>query len=157
MFHALALPLPWFIAGPLMGLSVVAMYAAGNKHLGICGSFVQFADAARSRPLETWRFWFLGGILGGAALVTLLAGYPQAGINYGTLSRNLPLNALIPFLFVGGVLIGAGARWAGACTSGHGITGCSTRSTGSMVAIATFMVTAVAATLALNAVSGGAV
>jgi len=156
MPHVLSLPLPWFVAGPLMGLSVVGMYAVTNKHLGISGSFVQFADAARGRPIESWRLWFLGGIMLSAALVAILAGYPQTGLRYGVLTHVLPLNAVIPFLFVGGILIGVGARWAGACTSGHGITGCSTRSIGSMTAVMTFMVTAVAATFVIRAISGGA-
>jgi uncharacterized membrane protein YedE/YeeE len=62
---------------------------------------------------------------------------------------------LVVTLFVGGVLIGFGARWAGACTSGHGLTGCATRSRGSLVAVVTFMVTAVAVTFLLHLLTGG--
>ena len=68
----------------------------------------------------------------------------------------LSLPALIATLFAGGVLIGFGARWAGACTSGHGLTGCATLSRGSLIAVMTFMVTAVAVTLLLHVLTGGA-
>lgn len=156
MLHVLSFPLPWYVVGPGMGLTVTAMYAVTNKHLGISGSYVQFVDGARGRPLEFWRFWFLAGLLLGGALVGVLGANQQSGFHYGLLGQLLPAGTLVPVLFVGGVLLGFGARWAGACTSGHGITGCSTRSPGSMTAIATFMAAAVAFTYLLHATTGGA-
>jgi len=155
LLHILPVPLPWFIVGPMMGLSVVGLYAVANLHLGVSGSFVQFVDYARNRPIQPWRLWFLAGLLIGGALVAMLGTSPQFGINYGSLSDLLPLGLLVPVLFVGGTLIGFGARWCGACTSGHAVSGCSTRSPGSYVAAMTFFVTAVAITLALHAATGG--
>jgi uncharacterized membrane protein YedE/YeeE len=154
--HILPTPLPWYVIGPLMGLTVVGLYAATNLHLGISGAYVQFVDRARGRPIERWRFWFLGGTAVGAGLVAALAGSPQLGLGYGRLGDLLSLPELAIVLFLGGVLIGAGARWAGACTSGHGITGCSTRSPGSMVAVVTFVASAVLFTLLLHQLTGGA-
>jgi uncharacterized membrane protein YedE/YeeE len=155
LLHVLPDPVPWFIVGPLMGLVVAGMYAVTNKHLGVSGSYVQLIDAARQRPIEIWRLWFLGGIFLGGALVAIFGESPQAGLNYGVLSRHLSLGVLIAVLFAGGVMVGIGARWAGACTSGHGLTGCSTRSSGSMVAMATFMLTAVGVTWLLHLLTGG--
>lgn len=155
MIHPLSIPVPWWIAGPLMGLCVAGFYAVANKHLGISGAYVQAVDFARGRPIEVWRLWLLGGTVLGAAAAALLGGNPQAGFGYGVLGDLLSLPALVVVLFIGGALIGFGARWAGACTSGHGLTGCSTRSRGSMVAIATFMITAVAVTLLLHVLTGG--
>lgn len=152
----LSIPLPWYIIGPGMGLCVAGMYALTNRHLGISGAYVQMVNASRGRPVEAWQLWFLGGTVLGAALVALLGGYPQGALGYGRLGELLSLPALVAVLLVGGVLIGVGARWAGACTSGHGITGCSTRSPGSFVAVATFMVTAVAVTLLIHLLTGGA-
>jgi uncharacterized membrane protein YedE/YeeE len=153
--NLVSLPLPWYVVGPLMGLIVAGFYAVTNKHLGISGAYVQVVDGARGRPVETWRLWFLGGTFLGAALVSLLAGYPQTGLAYGALGAYLSLPLLAAALFGGGILIGFGARWAGACTSGHGLTGCSTRSPGSMVATATFIVTAIAVTFLLHMLTGG--
>ena len=73
MLHILPVPLPWFIVGPMMGLSVVGLYAVANLHLGVSGSFVQFVDYARNRPIQPWRLWFLAGLLIGGALVHELA------------------------------------------------------------------------------------
>lgn len=155
MFHLLPVPLPWFIVGPMMGLSVVGLYALANLHLGVTGAYVQFVDKARGRAIETWRLWFLGGLLVGAACVGVLGPGPQSLLSYGSLGRLLPLEALIPVLFAGGVLIGFGARWCGACTSGHAISGCSVRSPGSYAAAMTFFVTAVAVTLCMHVLTGG--
>lgn len=80
---------------------------------------------------------------------------PQFGLGYGVLGELLLLGALVLVLFAGGLLIGFGARWAGACTSGHGLSGCATRSPGSLVAVMTFMVTAVGVTLLLHLATGG--
>lgn len=156
MPHLLPTPLPWYLVGPAMGLVIVGMYATVNKHLGVSGGYVQLLDAARGRPIEAWRLWFLGGLLLGGAAVGLLSGSAQISLGYGELGALLPLPALLLVLLVGGLCIGFGARWAGACTSGHGLSGCSTRSPGSMVAIVTFMLSAVAVTWLIHWLSGGA-
>lgn len=155
MTNVLDVPIPWYVVGPLMGLVVAGLYVLTNKHLGVSSSYVQLVDFARGRPVESWRLWFLGGTVVGAAAVAVLGGSPQIGLGYGRLGELLSVPQLIAVLFAGGLLIGFGARWAGGCTSGHGITGCSTRSPGSMVAVATFMVFAVAVTLLLHALTGG--
>lgn len=156
MTDVLPVPLPWYVVGPLMGLIVAGLYTVTNRHLGVSGAYVQFVDGARGRSIEVWRLWFLGGTILGAALVALLGGYPQAGLGYGALGEYLPTPALLGVLLLGGTLIGFGARWAGACTSGHGLTGCATGSRGSMVAVLTFVVTAVAVTFLLHLLTGGA-
>lgn len=156
MLDLIPVPAPWYVIGPLMGLVIAAMYAVTNKHLGVSGSYVQFVDRARGRPIEVWRLWFLAGLVIGASLVAVLGESPQFGLRYGRLSELLPLGPLVVVLLLGGVLIGYGARWMGACTSGHGLSGCSTRSRGSMVAAMTFFTTAVAATLILHILTRGA-
>lgn len=154
MHPILSTPVPWYIVGPGMGLCVTGLYALSNKHLGVSGSYVQILDAARGRALESWRLWFLAGMLVGGALLTLLSGHPQ-GIGYGHLGRVVSPAVLVALLLTGGMLLGFGTRWAGACTSGHGITGCSTRSPGSLLAIATYIGVAVGVTFVLHALTGG--
>lgn len=155
MLDLLPMPLPWYVVGPLMGLVIVGLYASTNKHFGISGAYVQMVSFVQGRTIESWRLWLLGGTVVGAALVAFLGGNPQFGLGYGVLGELLPLGALVLVLFMGGLLIGYGARWAGACTSGHGLSGCATRSPGSLVAIMTFMVTAVGVTLLLHLATGG--
>jgi uncharacterized protein len=149
-------PFPWFLAGPILGLCVAGLYATTNKHLGISGGYSSLLAAARGRgSFNKWRIWFLGGTVIGAAVIAVFAGSPQRGVRYGELGQQLSLPVLVLVLFAGSVLIGYGARMAGGCTSGHGITGCSTRSPGSFVAVSTFVVTAVIVALVLDALTGG--
>jgi len=149
--------LPWFIAGPIIGLCVVALYSLANRRLGVTGSYVQVGAILRDGAAsELWRIWLLIGLAGGAALVGLLRGGPSMGLTYGALGLVLPIGVLIPVLFLGGVLIGYGARWSRGCTSGHGISGTSSLSPASLVATGTFMATAVLVTFILHLITGGA-
>jgi uncharacterized membrane protein YedE/YeeE len=148
--------LPWWVAGPGIGLCVVALYALANVKLGVSGGWLQLLNALTGeRVTERWRLWFLGGMVGGA----LLAGAVGAGhvSGYGRLSEALPVPLLVPVLLLSGVLIGYGARWAGGCTSGHGISGCSAGSPESLAATATFFSVAILVTVAVHLLSGGAV
>lgn len=148
--------MPWFIAGPVIGLCVVALYALANQRLGVTGSYVQVARAAiGGRVDEKWRLWFFAGLGGGALLLAVLRGGPSPSLAYGALGILLPLGVLIPVLFGAGVLMGFGARWSGGCTSGHGISGNSSFSPASFVATGTFMATAVGLTLLLHWITGG--
>jgi uncharacterized protein len=145
------------VAGPAIGLLIVALYALANRPLGVSGAYVQVLALARGRPVsEPWRVWFFVGILAGAVVATLVRSDPAVGLQYGALGRLLPPLALVPILFVGGALMGYGARWAGGCTSGHGLSGSSIFSPSSLAAAGTFMATAVALTLLLHVVTGGA-
>ena len=67
----------------------------------------------------------------------------------------LPIAAIVPVLFVGGLIMGFGARWGGGCTSGHGIAGSAILSRGAMVGIATIMVAAIGLTLIIHLITGG--
>jgi hypothetical protein len=139
-----------------MGLLVVALYALGNKHLGVSGGYVQVMTwVRRPKMAEMWRVWFIAGLILGSLVLSLLRGGQSIGLEYGTLSRFLPLGALIPVLFFGGMLMGFGARWAGGCTSGHGLSGTASRSPASFVATISFLGTAIAITFAIHFATGG--
>lgn len=55
-------------------------------------------------------------------------------------------------LFVGGLFVGVGTQMAGGCSSGHGLSGCSNFSVGSIVATTFFFGTAVLVSLSLKLV-----
>ena len=148
---------PWFVAGPLLGLLVVGLYAVANKPIGSLGAYIQTLSLVRDRRApEVWRVWFFGGVLGGGALAALLRGGLDVGLGYGVLSAELPLPLLALVLLAGGTLMGYGARWAGGCTTGHGLCGASVLSPGSLAATAIFFGTAIVVTFILHAVTGGA-
>jgi uncharacterized membrane protein YedE/YeeE len=156
--------LPWFVAGPGIGLLLVVMYAVGNTHLGISSSYLRTAQAVvlRRVPQDGWKVRYFIGLAAGALLASLLSGGPAPSYNslYGALGGILPAAALVIgvplFLFIGGVLMGYGARWAGGCTSGHGISGSAALSPASLVSTVTFMGVAIALMLVFNLLTGGA-
>ena len=156
MYDVLPDQLPWWVAGPGVGLCVVALYALAGLKLGVSGGWLQLLLLGERRPVtEPWRLWFTGALVVGAVLAATLGTGRTSG--YGALSTVLSPLALLVVLLVVGVLIGYGARWAGGCTSGHGISGCSAGSPESFAATATFFGVAIAVTFAVHLLTGGAV
>jgi uncharacterized protein len=145
--------LPWWIAGPVIGLVIVALLALANKRFGVVGGVTDLVHgSSEGRGLRSWRtLLVLGMVLGGAAHA-LLAGAPDAGTTYSWLDAHLSGAGELAVLFGAGILIGVGARSAGGCTSGHGLTGSALASPASIVSMMTIMAGAIATTLVLEAV-----
>jgi uncharacterized protein len=132
---------PWYVAGPLLGLVIVAMMWVTAERLGALGGYVGLVDGARSGTFG-WRVVFLGGVVLGALVYALVAGGPHATFEYELLGVSAPAGR-VAVLATAGVLMGYGARLAGGCTSGHGMCGSALASPASWAATATFMATAV--------------
>lgn len=66
--------LVWYVAGPVFGLLVVAMYVVANRRLGVSGSYLHLGFALRGHASERWRLLFLGGLLAGAAAAAAARG-----------------------------------------------------------------------------------
>ena len=67
-------PWPWYVAGPLIGLTVPILLIMGNKSLGISSSLRQICAACLPGKVpffqydwkkEAWNLWFVAGILAG--------------------------------------------------------------------------------------------
>ena len=138
--------LAWYIAGPTMGLCVIACRALFNARLGVTGGYSEVVARLMGRTLRfDWRGWFLIGVFLGGATFALLAGGPDFH-GYGWLTRHLHGGAqalIAPILLVCGVLIGFGAKLSGGCTSGNGLSGTAVFSPASLGATATFFATAI--------------
>jgi uncharacterized protein len=142
--------LAWYIGGPLLGLCVVAIRLLLNGRLGVTGGF----SALVERKLD-WRAFFLFGLLAGAIAFALIAGGPDFH-GYGWLTDTFTGSerwGVGPILFVAGILIGLGAKAAGGCTSGNGLSGVSMQSVASIAATATFFATAIAVSFIIKAVT----
>jgi len=163
-------PWPWYVAGPLIGLSVPVLLLIGNKRFGISSSLRHVCAAAGSKvPFfnynwrnESWNLVFvLGIVLGGFIAGVLLANPQPVHLNPQTVkelgqmgisaqdgfapARLLSLQAVLSvpgflFLLLGGFLVGFGTRWAAGCTSGHSITGLSALQLPSLIATIGFFV-----------------
>jgi uncharacterized membrane protein YedE/YeeE len=162
-------PWPWYVAGPMIGLTVPLLLWLGNKKLGISSTLRQICAACipGNVPLfnydwkrDSWNLLFavgilLGGYLGGVVLndhgpVQLSADTLKWIFDHGLQSPKgyLPAElfnwpALLSvkgfiLMIVGGFMVGFGTRYAGGCTSGHGIMGLSALQWPSLVATASF-------------------
>lgn len=81
LLNILSAPWPWYVAGPLIGLTVPLLLIIGNKTFGISSSLRHVCAACMPANIpffrynwrkEQWNLFFAAGILGGAILVTLL-------------------------------------------------------------------------------------
>jgi hypothetical protein len=83
MIEFLRQPWPWYVAGPLIGLTVPTLLILGNKSFGISSSLRHICSACIPANIpffkydwkkEVWNLFFVFGIfLGGAIAVSLLA------------------------------------------------------------------------------------
>ncbi|VAX27748.1 Putative transmembrane protein [hydrothermal vent metagenome] len=122
---------PWYIAGPLIGLFVPLLLLVGNKLFGISSSFDHFCHISFPKSIsgkikfntdkDSWKTLFVLGVVVGAFISTnFLSAYPIQFLP----SYYYSIAGFIK-LFIGGLLVGFGTRYAGGCTSGHCITGIS--------------------------------
>ena len=155
MFEIFPDRLPWWIAGPVLGVLIVVLFVVANQPLGASGAYVQTSGFLRRRDgVAIWRVWYFVGMFAGGFLVTqVLRSGSEIRSGYDALRDAFPLGVVIPLVFVGAVLLGYGAGLAGGCTSGHGLCGTAQRSRASVAVTVTFMATAIATTAVLRAVT----
>jgi uncharacterized membrane protein YedE/YeeE len=147
--------LPWYVGGPVLGLCVVAMRWLLNERLGVSGAFSSVLERVTGRRTSLGSGGpFVAGLLVGALVFALVAGGPDFH-GYGWLTRTFHGHARVlvgVILAAAGVLIGFGAKTAGGCTSGNGLSGNAMTSRASLAATATFFATAIAVSWIIEAV-----
>jgi uncharacterized membrane protein YedE/YeeE len=148
--------LPWYLAGPLIGLLMIGLRATLNKPFGALGGYIDLAENALTPGRLGFRAYVLFGLVLGGALYAVLSGAIAPSLAYGTAGGLLPTELPTQFaiLLGAGLVMGYGARMAGGCTSGHGMSGMSLMSPASIVATATFFAAAVLLVNALQLVAG---
>lgn len=176
----LSRPWPWYVAGPLIGLTVPLLFLAGGRAFGISTSFRQLCAATLPGRVDylrgydwregAWRLAFVAGIFLGGVLASTVLAPPEpyvvdiaaatwadlerlgiaaaAGLAPAELFSLSALGTLSGALavIVGGFLVGFGTRYAGGCTSGHGITGLATWQPASLLAVIGFFAGGLVAT-----------
>jgi uncharacterized membrane protein YedE/YeeE len=113
------------LGGLLIGISSLTMLTLLGRITGISGIFAGVITAESG----IWRWAFLAGLIGGPLLFHTLT------------DTNAPLvsEAGWPIIIAAGLLVGFGTRYAGGCTSGHGVCGIGRLSQRSMAATASFI------------------
>lgn len=141
--------LAWYVGGPLLGLCVVALRWLLNERLGATAAWSDAVElvAARGRGLGTGGWLLLGLIAGGVVFGVFGPGLD----GYGWLTDTFSAPVVVVVLVASGVLIGYGAKLAGGCTSGNGLSGNAVLSPASLVATATFFGTAIAVSFLIEA------
>ena len=134
---------PWYIAGPLLGMVIIGLRVTVNRPLGALGGYIDVTEHVTRLSRLGFSAFLLAGIVSGGALFALTTGSSSPSPSYNGLLPSDPVLQLA-ILLVAGFAMGVGARSAGGCTSGHGLTGMSLGSPASIVSALTFFSTAVA-------------
>ncbi|MEB3231285.1 MAG: YeeE/YedE family protein [Leptolyngbyaceae bacterium] len=130
----------WAIAlfgGVLIGISATILLAFTGRIAGISG---MVNGAISFRASELWRWFFIiGMVIGGGLYEYVLAPQPT------------PVSTFAPWMMmIGGFLVGFGTRMGNGCTSGHGVCGLGRLSGRSLVAVITFLSTAMVTVFVLR-------
>lgn len=147
-----------YIVGILIGLLNIATLLVSGKFLGASTSYVNTSGMISSffnksktekneyyklkAPKIDWGWMLVLGIIIGAFISSLLSNTFEIVFVPNLWLTHVSSSILIRILVAlsGGVIMGFGARWAGGCTSGHGISGASQLSITSWVAAICFFI-----------------
>ncbi|PKL58744.1 MAG: hypothetical protein CVV34_01080 [Methanomicrobiales archaeon HGW-Methanomicrobiales-5] len=130
-----------YVAGAGIGVLSCLAFLLSDRPIGCSTAFVQ-ARGILSRminrektekkeyyrmiiPQVDWAFMIIPGIVIGAFISSILSGQFHmvwVPAMWGNAFGYDPVPRMIVAL-AGGILLGLGSRWAGGCTSGHGING----------------------------------
>lgn len=179
MIEFISQPWPWYVAGPLIGIVVPALFLLGGKQFGISEN-LRHVCAIMPSKVEFFQYnwknglWnltlILGVVLGGFIAATWLSSSDPIAISDATRADLTALgitdfNGLVPselfswesltsgpgilLMVVGGFLVGFGSRYAGGCTSGHAISGLADLQLPSLIAVIGFFAGGLIATFFL--------
>jgi uncharacterized membrane protein YedE/YeeE len=156
-----------YIVGALIGVLSMATFYFSNKPLGASTAFARLAGiggllvAPRhtkslsfyqdKKPVVDWEVMLVLGVIFGAYLAARqgneLSGHWLPAMWEARFGDSMGLRLIAAF--VGGALVAFGARLAGGCTSGHGISGTMQLSVGSWIAVVCFFAGGIATALLL--------
>jgi len=129
--------------GFLLGLAALSLLFFSGRVAGVSGILGGFLSFKNRDTL--WRFAFLAGLVMGGVL--LLGTFPE--------TLNFTLKSSPPVVMLAGLLVGIGSRMGSGCTSGHGVCGIGRLSQRSMIAVAVFLSSGIAAAVSIDLIFGG--
>ncbi len=151
-----------YLVGALIGVLSMATFYFSNKPLSVSSAYARLAGMVGNlfsrghteslkfyqdtRPKIEWGVMLVFGMLLGAVIAAVSSGeFSAAWVPEMWAERFGPDIALrLAIAFLGGAILAYGARLAGGCTSGHGISGALQLSVGSWLSLACFFVAAIA-------------
>lgn len=126
-------PVASLAGGALIGLAAVLLMLFQGRIAGISGILSQLLPPAANGETPGRLAFVAGLVLAPLVVYAATSAWPVPQIT-----------ATIPVLLIAGLLVGFGSVWGNGCTSGHGICGLSRLSLRSLIAVATFMASAIA-------------
>ncbi len=153
-----------YLVGALIGILTWVSFLISQKPLGTSTAYARSSGIiaklfcnnclenklyyqTKAKAEIDWQWMLVLGIVVGSFLSAVLYGDFSlelvASTEYESVFNSTLVARYLSALF-GGVLIGFGARWAGGCTSGHGISGALQLSISSWIAVICFFLGGVA-------------
>lgn len=156
-----------YLVGALIGLLSMATFYFSNKPLTVSTAYARLAGMVGNlfsrgrtgnlkfyqdkKPKVEWQVMLVVGMLLGAFIAAATGGELAAAwvpaLWEQRFGPDVPLRLGVGFL--GGALMAYGARLAGGCTSGHGISGALQLAVSSWVALACFFIAGIATAMLL--------
>ena len=134
-------PWPAAIGGVVIGLAAALLVLVNGRVAGISGIV---GGILSPRPGDVgWRVAFVAGLLVSPLAYSAVSAVPT-----------IRIDASYPIMVLSGLVVGAGTRYSGGCTSGHGVCGLSRLSPRSLVATLAFIATGFATVYILRHVAG---
>jgi uncharacterized protein len=137
-------PLQSLLGGALIGTAAALLMALHGRIAGITGILGGLLPPGAAKDWG-WRLAFLGGMVAAPLAYRIFAKVPL----------EFSSTASAPALLIGGLLVGIGVTYGAGCTSGHGVCGLARFSVRSLIAVQTFMATAVITVFISRHVLGG--
>ncbi|MFI4911198.1 MAG: YeeE/YedE thiosulfate transporter family protein [Sedimentisphaeraceae bacterium JB056] len=130
-----------YAVGAGIGILSILTFSISNEAIGVSGAFARTSgmiekkirgNKAQEReyykenpPKINWEWMFVLGLIIGSFISAILSGDFEFVFVPDRWQQSAGDSQLFRWLaaFIGGILMGFGARWARGCTSGHGISG----------------------------------
>jgi uncharacterized membrane protein YedE/YeeE len=161
-----------YLAGAGIGILACCAFLLSDRPLGCSTGYVKIGGLVERAlrpaivekneyyrvipPAIDWQFMIVPGIIIGAFLSAVLSGSFHLvwvpALWGDTFGYSPALRVVVAV--IGGILLETGARWAGGCTSGHGISGTLQLSCASIAAAACFFIGGIAMAMLLFHIIG---
>ncbi|MDZ7764945.1 MAG: YeeE/YedE thiosulfate transporter family protein [Melioribacteraceae bacterium] len=107
-------------SGAVSSVVTVGVNAVAPEHAQSNGYFSSYIGDGTVSPLKDWLVFEVLGVIFGGFLSGMLAGRVKGGVEKGP---RVKTRTRFIFAFIGGTLMGFGAKLARGCTSGQALTG----------------------------------
>ena len=149
--------LTFLLSDRTLGCSTAFARFSGILEMGIRGKkTLNKAYFRKVIPEMNWDLMLIVGIVIGSFLSAILSGsfeFRWVPTLFAQTFGTSPFIRLITAL-IGGIILGIGSRWAGGCTSGHGISGTLQLTISSWIAAICFFVSGIVTAKLIFAIAG---